>query len=244
MGQLDGKVALITGAGSGIGQGIAAAYAAEGATLVIAGRRRERLAKAAEPWGLDDDRLLIVEADVTAEDDVVRLFGEAEATFGRVDVLVNNAGAADHTPIDELSLEKWRAVVDVNLNGAFLCTREALKLMKRQRAGRIINIGSLCAQVPRPNTAAYTATKHALVGLTKSTALEGRGHGVNACCLHPGNTRSELEMSAGTQATGDVPIMNIDEWVPLAVLIAALPNHVNLLESIVLPTAQPYGGRG
>ncbi len=243
MGQLDGKIAVITGAGSGIGKGIALAFAREGASLVAAARRLEKLEATAEEARSLGAKALVKQTDVTDEAQVVDLFSAAEKEFGTVDIAVNNSGVFDGGPLDELSLETWQRVIDVNLTGAFLCSREAMKIMKRQRSGRIINIGSISAQVPRMNSAPYTTSKHGLVGLTKSTALEGREYGVSASCLHPGNVRTELR-STGTRPQDQEPMMTPDDLAIAAVAMAALPPYANMLESIVLPVDQPYIGRG
>ena len=240
MGRLDERVAVVTGGGTGIGKGIARAFAAEGADLVIASRNRARLAETADELrGLGAD-VLVVTADVANEGQVVALFEQVVARFGRLDILVNNSGIFERAAIVDMSYEAWRSVVDVNLSGAFLCTREAMRIMKPQGGGRIINIGSISAQVPRYDSAPYTATKHGLVGLTKSTALEGREFGIGACCLHPGNVESD--MTAVVQ--GKEPMMTQDDIASVALTMAALPPHANMLEAIVLPVDQEYLGRG
>ena len=240
MGRLDEKVAVITGGGTGIGKGIARAFAAEGADLVIASRNRGRLEEAADELRSLGADVLVATADVGDEGQVVALFEQVVERFGRLDVLVNNSGIFERAAIVDMSYEAWRSVVDVNLSGAFLCTREAMRIMKPQGAGRIINIGSISAQVPRYDSAPYTATKHGLVGLTKSTALEGREHGIAACCLHPGNVESDMT----TVVEGKEPMMTQEEIASVALTMAALPPHVNMLEVIVLPVDQEYLGRG
>ncbi|HJZ46751.1 MAG TPA: SDR family oxidoreductase [Roseiflexaceae bacterium] len=243
MGQLDGKVAIITGGGSGIGRGIARAFAREGATLILASRRQQQLDAAAGELREQGATVLVVPADVTDEAQVVALFEQAIGEYGRVDILVNNSGVFDGGPIEELSLATWRRVLDVNLTGPFLCSREAMKIMKRQGGGRIINIGSISAQMPRENAAAYTTSKHGLVGLTKATALEGRAHGVVVSCLHPGNVNAEWRQDSDAPINQE-PMMTADELASAALAMAALPLHVNMLEAIVLPTTQLYLGRG
>ena len=243
MGQLEGKVALVTGAGTGIGKGIARAFAQEGAALVLASRNREALEEtAAEARGLGA-AALVVPTDVTDEGQVAALFAEIMAGHGRLDILINNSGTFDGGPIESLSLEAWRRVLDVNLTGPFLCAREALRIMKRQGGGRIINIGSISAQMCRPNAAPYNTTKHGLVGLTKSLALEGREYNVVASVLHPGNVLTERRAASGAVADQE-PMMTVDELAMTCVTMAALPLHVNMLEAIVLPTMQKYLGRG
>jgi NAD(P)-dependent dehydrogenase (short-subunit alcohol dehydrogenase family) len=243
MGQLDGKIAIITGAGTGIGRGIARAFAGAGASLILAARNEQRLDETADQLRTLDVPILVVPTDVTDEAQVAALFARAVAAFGRLDILVNNAGVFDGGPIEELSLETWRKVIDVNLTGPFLCSREAIKLMKQQRAGRIINIGSISAQVPRIDSAPYVTSKHGLVGLTKATALEGRAFGVVVSCLHPGNVATERRQDSENPADQE-PMMTADELAQAVLTMAALPAHVNMLEAIVLPTQQLYLGRG
>ena len=242
MGQLDGKVAIVTGAGTGIGRGIARAFAKEGASIVLASRNKQHLDDAAAEMRSQGAKTLVVPTDVTNEAQVIALFQRVVKELGKVDILVNNSGAFDGGPLDELSLETWRKVMEVNLTGVFLCTREALKVMKKQHGGRIINIGSISAQMPRPNSAPYATSKHGLVGLTKSTALEGRDFGISAGCLHPGNTVTELRSS--TALHGQEPMMQPDDIAMAALTMAALPPYVNMLEAIVLPVEQKYLGRG
>lgn len=242
MGQLEDQVAVITGASKGIGKSIALAYAAEGATLVLASRNAQQLADVAERVRGGGGTALVVLTDVTVEQDVVRLFQQAMEAFGRVDILVNNAGISVGAPTDELRLETWQKVLDVNLTGAFLCSREAFRIMKRQRSGRIINIGSVSAKVPRPNAAAYAASKFGLAGLTRSLALDAREFGVSACILHPGNT--ETPIWQGREEMGRIEgLMSSDDLARVAVTMAALPNEVNVLESVVLPVRMPFLGR-
>lgn len=243
MSQLDGKIALITGGGSGIGKGIARAFAREGATLVLASRKQPQLEDAASQLRADGATVLVIPADVTDEAQVIELFERTVGAYGRLDILVNNSGVFDGGPLEELSLETWRKVLEVNLTGPFLCSREAMKIMKRQGGGRIINIGSISAQMPRENAAPYATSKHGLVGLTKATALEGRAHGVVASCLHPGNVAAEWRQGGDTPMNQE-PMMSADEIASAALAMAALPLHVNMLEAIVLPTTQLYLGRG
>jgi NAD(P)-dependent dehydrogenase (short-subunit alcohol dehydrogenase family) len=244
MGQLDDKVCIITGAGTGIGKGITLAYAEQGAKLVLASRNKDNLERAAhEVRDSFNTSVIVVPTDVTSEAQVIKLFEATLEEFGRVDVLVNNSGVFDGGPLEDLTLETWQKVVNVNLTGPFLCSREAMKIMKRQRAGRIINIGSISAQMPRMNSAPYTTTKHALVGLTKSTALEGRDFGVSASILHPGNTETE-NTRGGHAVNSDEPLMLASDLAAVAVTMAALPPYANMLESVVLPVTQKYIGRG
>ena len=243
MGQLDGKIAIITGGGTGIGKGIARAFAKEGAKLVIASRSKDKLEATAAELRQSGATVTVLPTDVTNEQHVLDLFQSTVQEFGRVDILVNNSGVFDGGPLEELTLETWQTVLDVNLTGPFLCSREAMKIMKRQKGGRIINIGSISAQMPRMNSAPYTAAKHGLVGLTKATALEGREFGVSASCLHPGNTLTELRATA-IRPQDEEPMMSTDDIAMAAMAMAALPPYANMLESIVLPVTQAYLGRG
>lgn len=243
MAQLEGKIAIITGAGSGIGGGIARAFAAQGAALILASRNARNLDATATELRDTGAEVLTIPTDVTDESQVVALFGRTVEQFGRLDILVNNAGVFDGGPLEELSLETWQHVLAVNLTGPFLCSREAMKIMKRQHGGRIINIGSISAQMARPNTVPYTTTKHGLVGLTKATALEGRDFGVVASCLHPGNVATERR-NASDDPQDQEPMMTPDELATAVVTMAALPLHVNMLEAVVLPVRQAYLGRG
>src|SRR5207248_1214232 len=177
-----------------------------------------------------DTEVLALAADVTQERHVQDLFAHAMERFGQLDLLVNNAGAFDGGPIDELSIEAWDKVIAVNLRAPFLCTREALRIMKRQGGGRIINIGSISAQRVRPNSAPYSASKHGLWGLTQVTALEGRAHNITCGCLHPGNVLVERRKESGKVEDAE-PMMTADELAETAVLMACLPPHVNLLEA-------------
>jgi NAD(P)-dependent dehydrogenase (short-subunit alcohol dehydrogenase family) len=243
MGKLDGKVALVTGGSKGLGKGIARGLAAEGTALVLVARGAEELRRTADELTAAGAAVLAVPADVTDERQVQDAFRRAVERFGRLDVLVNNAGAFDGGPLDELSAEAWDRVLAVNLRAPFLCTREALRVMKRQGGGRIINVGSIAAQRVRPHSAPYSASKHGLWGLTQVTALEGRDHGISCGCLHPGNVRVERRQGSG-KAEDDEPMMTTDEAAAAAVLMATLPPHVNMLEAIVLPLGQLYVGRG
>jgi NAD(P)-dependent dehydrogenase (short-subunit alcohol dehydrogenase family) len=243
MGQLIDRIALITGASTGIGKGIAIAYAAEGAKVVLAARSREKLEAVAGEIRSAGGTALVVPTNVTLEEDVIDLFRRTLEVFGRVDILVNCAGITNRSPTDELSLEAWKNVLDVNLNGAFLCSREALRIMKRQRSGRIINIGSISAKMPRPHTAPYTTSKFALEGLTRSLALDARDYGIAVSILHPGNTATPLWDGREDQARQE-GIMSPTDLARVMVMIAALPPDVNMLESIVLPVSMPFLGRG
>ena len=243
MGHLVGKTAILTGAGTGIGKGIARALAQEGAQLILAGRTRATLESTAEELRGAGSNPHIIPTDVTDEEQVVALFAQTLQLTGQVDLLVNNAGAFDGGPIDSLSLATWHHVLATNLTGPFLCLREAMIIMKRQGGGRIINIGSISAQVPRLNSIPYTTTKHGLVGLTKAAALEGRDYGVVVSCLHPGNVATERRQ-ASSAAQDQEPMMSPDDVAVAVVTMATLPAHVNMLEAIILPVGQAYLGRG
>jgi len=243
MGQLTDRIAVITGASMGIGKSIAIAYAAEGAKVVLAARNSEKLKDVAEEIRRAGGTALVVPTNVTIEEETINLFQQALKAFGRVDILVNSAGITSRTPTEELSLEEWKHVLDVNLTGAFLCSREAFKMMKRQRSGRIINIGSISAKVPRPNNAPYTTSKFALEGLTRSLALDGRDYGIAVSILHPGNTLTQLWQGNEDKVQKE-GIMSPDVLARVAVLMAALPHGVNMFEGILLPVSMPFLGRG
>lgn len=244
MGQLDDKVAIVTGASAGIGKGIARAFDTEGATLVIAARTAETLEAAADDIRARGGTVVVVPTDVTREDQVATLFERTMARFGRIDILVNNAGGFESAPLDKFSLETWQKVIDVNLTGVFLCTRDAMRIMKHQDdGGRIINVGSISAQVPRVHSAAYTAAKHGVVGLTKTAALEGRQYNISVGCIHPGNVATEYRM-ASTDPMDQEPMMSVDDVARVVVTMAAVPPNVNVFETIMLPVAQKYMGRG
>jgi NAD(P)-dependent dehydrogenase (short-subunit alcohol dehydrogenase family) len=243
MNRLQGKVALVTGGNRGIGKGIARGLGKEGASLVLTARGVEELRRTADELTAEGREVLAIPADVTDEAQVRALFEQTLKRCGRLDVLVNNAGTFDGGPIDELSVEAWDRVIAVNLRGPFLCTREAMRIMKLQGGGRIINIGSISAQRVRPNSAPYSASKHGLWGLTQVTALEGRAHNITCGCLHPGNVLVERRKESGKVEDRE-PMMTADELAETAVLMACLPPHVNLLEAIVLPATQLYIGRG
>jgi len=247
---VDGRVAVVTGAGSGIGAAAASALADAGWTVVLAGRRREPLTglAAAHP-----DRMTVVPTDVGDEDAVRTLFATAVEQHGRVDLLVNNAGlAAPPREPDEVPLAEWQQVVDVNLTGVFLCTREAFGVMRRQdpQGGRIINNGSISATTPRPRSLAYTATKHAVTGLTKATALDGRPYRIACGQIDVGNAATAMTepMAAGIpQPDGSVraePRMDVADVARAVVYMASLPLEANVLTMTVMATTMPFVGRG
>lgn len=246
-----GRVALVTGAGAGVGRAAALGLADDGFTVVLAGRRKERLDNVvAERL---TERLIAVTCDVTRPESVDALFAVVENRLGRIDLLFNNAGiGARAVPMDELSVDEWRAVVDTNLTGAFLCTRQAMRIMKAQRpsGGRIINNGSISAHVPRPFSAPYTATKHAITGLTRSTSLDGRNHDI--CCSQIDIGNALTDMTAGAedgleQADGRIvpePVMDVANVVDAILLIANMPHDANIPFVTVMANAMPYIGRG
>ena len=227
-----GKIALVTGAGSGIGRAAALALHAEGYSVVLAGRRIEQLNETAARAQASEGKLLVAPTDVSQPDQVRALFAKTKETFGRLDVLFNNAGInAPGIPMEDLSYERWTEVVNVNLTGAFLCAQEAIRLMKAQqpRGGRIINNGSLSAYVPRPNSAPYTATKHAITGLTKSISLDGREYDIACSQIDIGNAVTEMSerMAGGVrQANGTTmvePRMDVRHVADAVVFMANLP---------------------
>ena len=242
MGLLAGRVAVVTGASSGIGAAIARGLVAEGARIVAVARRADRLASLIAEIEAAGGVARAFIADVTQEDAVEALFASVDATEGRVDLLVNNAGIADHTATRDLTLERWRQMVDTNITSMFLCSRAAVIRMEKQRRGRIINIGSISAKVPRPNNLAYAATKSAVQGMTHALAVDGREFGITASVLHPGATVSELVPNMATRASEK--IMATEDMARIAVLMASMPDEANLFEALALPIGQPLLGRG
>jgi len=248
-----GKIAIVTGAGSGVGRACAVALLQNGYSVVLAGRREEPLLETQEMAAEAGDRALVVPTDVSDPGSVKNLFARTKETFGRLDVLFNNAGInAPGIPLDELSYEQWQAVVDINLTGSFLCTQEAFRLMKAQapRGGRIINNGSISAHSPRPFSAPYTATKHAISGLTKTTILDGRKHDIVCCQIDIGNAETEMarRMADGVpQADGSIkaePLMHLDHVADAVVHMAGLPLEANIQNLTVMATKMPFVGRG
>jgi len=247
------KVAIVTGAGSGIGQRTALALLEEGFCVALAGRREEPLEETAAESGLSDTQTLVVPTDVTDPASVSALFSRTNETFGRLDVLFNNAGTgAPPVLLEDLTYEQWKTVVDTNLTGAFLCTREAFRIMKDQqpRGGRIINNGSISAHNPRPNSAPYTATKHAITGLTRSTALDGRKYNIACGQIDIGNAATDMtaRMENGVpQADGSMavePRMDVDHVARAVVHMASLPLDTNVQFMTIMATKMPYIGRG
>jgi NAD(P)-dependent dehydrogenase (short-subunit alcohol dehydrogenase family) len=246
------KVALVTGAGTGIGKAVALALLKEGYRVVLAGRRQELLENVITESGAGS-QAFAVPTDVSDVYSVRTLFAKTKEAFGRLDLLFNNAGVgAPGIPLDELSFEQWKTVVDINLTGVFLCTQEAFKLMKNQqpRGGRIINNGSISAHVPRPNSAPYTATKHAVTGLTKSTSLDGRAFDIACGQIDIGNANTDLaaRMATGVpQANGTSaaePLMDVTHVANAVLYMASLPLEANVQFLTVMATKMPFIGRG
>jgi NAD(P)-dependent dehydrogenase (short-subunit alcohol dehydrogenase family) len=249
------KVALVTGAGTGIGKSVALALMREGYAAVLAGRRRDKLEETAAEGKSTGAKSLVVPTDVSDPDSIRALFAKTKEAFGRLDVLFNNAGiGAPAVPLEELPLETWRKVVDTNLTGMFVCTQEAIKIMKSQdpRGGRIINNGSISAHAPRPRSVAYTSTKHAVTGLTKSTSLDCRGYDI--CCgqIDIGNavtplTERMVQGQGVMQADGRMavePRMEVDHVGQAVVYMAKLPLDTNVLFMTVMANLMPFVGRG
>ena len=247
------KVALVTGAGSGIGRAVALGLLSDGYAVVLAGRRIELLEETARESGAGPARTLAVQTDIGDPGSVAALFEAASARFGRLDLLFNNAGiSAPAVPLEEVTPEQWRAVVDVNLSGAFFCTQHAIRLMKAQRprGGRIINNGSISAHTPRPNSAPYTATKHAITGLTKSTALDGRRFDIACGQIDIGNAATDMtaRFAVGAlQASGEMaaePRMDVRHVVEAVRYMASLPLDATVPFLTVMATKMPFAGRG
>jgi NAD(P)-dependent dehydrogenase (short-subunit alcohol dehydrogenase family) len=250
---LAGKVALVTGAGSGVGKAAALALMKEGYAVTLAGRRKEALEATAEEGRATGAASLVVPTDVGDPAAVRALFAQAKDRFGRLDLLFNNAGSgAPPVPLEELTYEQWMAVVNANLTGVFLCTQEAFKIMKSQdpRGGRIINNGSISAHAPRPNSSPYTSTKHAVTGLTKSSSLDGRKYDIAVGQIDIGNAETPMtqRMKKGVpQAHGAVevePVMDVENVARAIVYMASLPLDANVMFLTVMATKMPFVGRG
>jgi NAD(P)-dependent dehydrogenase (short-subunit alcohol dehydrogenase family) len=250
---LSRRVAIVTGAGSGIGRAVALALIEEGYAVTLAGRRSDALAETASNAAARREHTLVVPADVRDPASVKEVFDRTVDAFGRVDVLFNNAGInVPSVPIDELTVDQWRSVVDTNLSGAFLCMREAFAVMKRQhpRGGRIINNGSISAYAPRPNSAPYTATKHAITGLTKSASLDGRQYDIACSQIDIGNAATEMteRMAKGVpQASGQLmaePRVDLVHVAKAVVYMAGLPLDANVQFMTLMATKMPFIGRG
>ncbi|MFO1320813.1 MAG: SDR family oxidoreductase [Burkholderiales bacterium] len=247
------KVAIVTGAGSGIGKAAAKALLKAGYAVALAGRRLDMLEKTIAEAGATSANAIAVATDVCDPAQVKALFAKVKATWGRLDVLFNNAGiGAPAIPIEDLTYEQWKSVVDVNLTGPFLCTQEAIRLMKDQtpQGGRIINNGSISAHAPRPNSAPYTSTKHAITGLTKSTSLDGRKYNIACGQIDIGNAGTDLtaRMAKGVpQANGELavePLMDVDHVGAAIVHMADLPLETNVQFMTIMATKMPFVGRG
>ncbi|MCB8819558.1 SDR family oxidoreductase [Microvirga rosea] len=247
------KIALVTGAGTGVGKAIAKGLANAGFSVVLAGRRKDPLDGVAQDLATSGATTLVVPTDVADQASVARLFETVKERFGRLDLLVNNAGInTPAIPLEDLSFEQWKNVVDTNLTGAFLCTQEAFRIMKAQdpRGGRIINNGSVSAYAPRPHSAPYTATKHAILGLTKSTSLDGRAYDIACGQIDIGNAATNMtaRMTSGVlQADGSTaaePTIDPEHVADAVVYMAGLPLTANVLTMTVMATKMPFVGRG
>ncbi|MEO5764117.1 MAG: SDR family oxidoreductase [Casimicrobiaceae bacterium] len=247
------KVAVVTGAGTGIGRAVALAFLQDGYRVALAGRRKEPLEQTVALAGAAGSQALAVPTDVADPQSVHALFAKVQATFRRLDVLFNNAGVgAPAVPLEDLTFEQWQNVVDINLTGMFLCTQEAFRLMKSQapRGGRIINNGSISAHAPRPNSAPYTATKHAVTGLTKAASLDGRKYDIACGQIDIGNAHTEMaaRMASGVpQANGEIavePLMDVAHVANAVLHMASLPVEANVQFMTVMATKMPFVGRG
>ena len=245
MKQLENRVAVVTGASKGIGKAIARAFAAAGASVMIAARNRSDLDAVAGEIKGEGGSAVPVLTDIAVEADIVALFKATRDRYGRLDILVNNAGITLNKPTDQIPLQDWRRVIDTNLTGAFLCCREALQIMKPQKSGRIINIGSISSITPRANGAAYAATKLALEGLTRSIALDYREFNISASIIHLGATASSWMKVKPEDATGPEYHLQLDDVGRLATFMASLPLEANMFETTILPIQQrSFIGRG
>ena len=242
MSLLKDRTAIVAGSSSGMGASIARALAAEGMKLTLAARRADRLAAVAKAIEAEGGRALAHTADVTSESEVEALFAASDAHWDALDLVVCSAGIPQATPIEQMSLAEWRAVLDANLTSCFLCGREALKRMKPRGRGRVIFIGSVAARSPRPDAAAYVSAKYGLDGLTRALALDGRDHGVAVSVLHPGFTVTGF--GPGADGGPGRNAMDPADIARIVVLMASLPDTQNLLEAITLPLGMPFLGRG
>ena len=247
------KVAVVTGAGTGIGRATALAFLKDGWRVALVGRRKEPLQDTVKSAGVGDDRAIALSADVGDPQSVSALFDRVKSHFGRVDALFNNAGQnAPGVPFDELPYERWKAVVDTNLTGVFLCSQAAFRIMMNQnpRGGRIINNGSISAHAPRPDSAPYTSSKHGVTGLTRTIALDGRKHDIACCQIDIGNAMTELaaRMSKGVkQANGEIkvePMIDVEDVARSVLHMANQPLDVNIYHLMIMATKMPYAGRG
>lgn len=239
---LEGRVAVVTGASSGIGEACAVAFVEKGAKVVLAARRAERLASLVERLEGMGGEALAVATDVTDEAAVQNLFDSAVTRFGTVDVVINNAGIADSTPVDQMSLALWHQVIDTNLTSAFLCSRAAFRVMKGKGRGRIINIGSISARVPRQHSPAYAASKWGLDGLTRSLAIDGREHNIAASIFHPGIVATEI--APGAVKLPDNFAASPKDIADVIIHMCDIPDHLNFYEGMVVQIDLPFLGRG
>ena len=239
---LKSRVAVVTGASSGIGEACALAFVEKGAHVVLAARRAERLSALVERLEGMGGEALAVTTDVTSESDVDNLFARAVERFGTVDVLINNAGVADSTPVDEMGLELWHRVIETNLTSAFLCSRAAFRAMKGKGRGRIVNIGSISARVPRQNSPAYAASKWGLDGLTRSLAIDGREFNIAASIFHPGIVATEI--APGAVKLPDDLAADPKDIADVIIHMCDLPDHLNFFEGLVVQNKIPFLGRG
>ena len=250
--QLQDKVAIVTGASNGIGRAIAEAFAAEGAKTVLVARRAELLDEVAAGIRSRGGEALPAPADLTREDEVTALFAKVTKAYGRLDALVNNAGISTHKNTEDITLQYWQEALAINITAAFLCSREAIRIMKDQKpqGGRIVNIGSVSQKTPRQDSLPYTVCKHGLQGMTHQLTMDGRKHGIVASIIHPGATLSSFttrrgRAKAGPGATPDDYVMEASDVAKVAVLMAALPGEVNLYEATILPNhMRSFIGRG
>jgi len=239
--KLTGKIALVTGGGTGIGKTIAKAILAEGAKVIIIGRTKSKLKEAQTEMGIGID---IMVCDITDEIQVDKVYENIKDKYGKLDILINNAGTSFKEKAYELKYESWKKVIDVNINGAFLCARGAMKLMVSQKSGRIINIGSISGQMSRALNAPYTASKFGIEGLTRAFALDGRDHGIAVSVIHPGNVATDIISKEEIPTREKEGFVLLEDLGKLAVTMLTISSKVNILSSVILPITQPYLGRG
>lgn len=236
-------VAIVTGASSGIGRGIAQSLGAAGAMVVAVGRSEDRLSATCAAIHAAGGHAYAAICDITSEEQVARMFEEVETARGPVGILVNNAGTFAAGAVEDVKVDEWRRVLEVNLTGTFLCMREALRRMKPRQSGRILNIGSISSFVPRPMSAPYAASKAGLVGLTRTAALEARSHGISVGCLHPGNVLTDMRQDLANEMNRE-PMMRVEEVAELARAMLMVDAGSSVWELTALPIEQPYLGRG